>query len=66
MQVASCLAHHRVSGHRLTECIEKHHQFIDVHVSVDGPLTVYGHDGNADEEVERGCFVVRPAGLPDV
>ena len=65
MQIAPCLTHNSVSGHGLTQCIEEHHQFVNIHVSIDGPLTVHGHDGYADEQVERCGFVVSPAGLPD-
>ena len=65
MQIASCLTHNRVSGHGLTQRIEEHHQFVDIHVSIDGSLTVHGHDGYTDEQVEGGRLIVCPAGLPD-
>ena len=65
MQVTASLAHYGVPGHRLTQGVEEHHQFVDVHVSVHGPLTVHGHDGHTDEQVERGRLVVCPASLPD-
>lgn len=52
VKISPCLTHDGVPRHRLTQRIEEHHQFIDVHVSIDGPLSVHGHDGYADEQVE--------------
>ena len=66
MEVASGLNHHRVPVHGLTERTKEHHQLINVHVSVHGSLTIYGHDRNADKQVKRVCVPVCPAGLPDV
>ena len=65
MQVAPGLRKDDVSRHGLGEGVEEHHQFIDVHASIDRFLAVHGHDGDADEEVEGGGLVVGPAGLPD-
>ena len=52
VQVASCLTHNSVFGHGLTQSVEEYHQFVDVHVSLDGSLAVHCHDSYADEQVE--------------
>ena len=65
VEVAPGLREDNVSRHRLREGVEKHHQFVDVHVAIDGFLTIHGHDGDADEQVKGRGLVVGPAGLPD-
>ena len=66
VEVTPCLCQNHVPGHVLREGVqEQEHQLIHVHWLVHRSLPVYGHDGDADEEVKGFGFVLAPAGLPD-
>ena len=64
VEVAASLCHYDFPGHRVRESIEENHQFINVHVIVNCLLTIYGHDGNTDKQMEGTCLKIAPTSFP--
>ena len=66
VEVPPRLRQHHVPGHVLRKGVEEEqHQFVHVHRLVHRFLPVYGHDGDADEEVEGFGLKLAPACFPD-